>query len=322
VKRCALAAAALAIASHARPALAAAGSVGLTLSDCAGLDERALRELLELELVTLQLEHVDAGLLVRCDHGRANIELSGAQGRYPVQVRVELRDTAKAARERLVALAATELLAQAERARVSDEGAMRQVESRQAAPEDDQRETEQAAPGRRPRPVELFVAGSLALDGTPKTTLWGGSLGTLIGLGQRWSLLFDTRFERGAADLAKATVRWSVLSGFAGPAFHVEAASLHVATGLGLRAGWLAFDASAASPYEPRSLTAPWAGVALPLRLSTALAGRVVPFVGLELGYVLLPVQGNVELGPSSTTVLVEQRGPWFSSSAGLGVAL
>jgi hypothetical protein len=323
VKRGALAAAALlASASHVGAAPAAGSGVGLTLSDCPGLDERALRELLQLELVTLQLEHVDAGLLVRCDQGRANIELSGADGRYPVEVRVELRDTAKAARERLVALAATELLAQAERARVGDEGATRHVESRQAAPEDAQRETGQAALGRRPRSVELFVAGSLALDGTPKTTLWGGSLGTLIGLGQGWSLLFDTRFERGVADVARANVRWSVLSGFAGPTFHVDAARLRVATGLGLRAGWLAFDAAASPQYEVRSLTAPWAGVALPLRLSTALAGRVVPFVGLELGYVLLPVQGDVELWPTSTAVLVEQRGPWFSSSAGLGVAL
>jgi hypothetical protein len=113
-----------------------------------------------------------------------------------------------------------------------------------------------------------------------------------------------------------------VLSGFAGPTFHVDAGSLRLAAGLGVRAGWLALDASATAPDEGLSLTAPWAGAALPLRLSTELGGSVVPFVGLEMGHVFLPVRGNVEAGPSSEAVLLEQRGLWFSGCAGLGVAL
>ena len=311
-----------------RAAAAAPGGVGLTLSDCPGLDEHALREHLQLELVTLQLEHADATLRVRCEAGAATIELERAQsGLYAIQVRVELRDTARAARERLLALAATELLAQAERARPSEgprqaaplprastaptTAAARDVEAR-SAPQ-----------GARHRPVELFVAGSVALDGSPKTALWGGSLGTLIGLGRSWSLLFDTRFERGALQTQVASVRWSVLSGFAGPAARLEIASLQLAAGVGLRAGWLALDATAQAPHDGFSLTAPWAGLAVPVRLSMQLAGGVVPFFGLEAGYVLLPVRGNVSHGNASTDApLVQQRGPWFSGSAGLGVAL
>ena len=307
-----------------KAALAAAPAhVGLSLLDCPGLDEQVLREHVELELVTLRLEHSRATLRVRCEHGAASIELERAGARYPIQVRVELGDTAKAARERLVALAATELLSQAEReqSRASDAAAEARAEplKRAASPP-----TLAADAGSPPdvetwrRPVELFVAGSVALDGAPKTTLWGGSLGTWVGLGRRWSLLFDTRFERGVAQQAKADVRWSVLSGFAGAAARVELVGVDVAAGAGLRAGWLALDATAREPYGGLSFTAPWAGIAVPLRFSRELAGRVVPFVGLEAGYVFLPVRGNTDAGE----VMVEQRGPWFSCSAGLGVSL
>lgn len=304
-------------------AAAPPSQVGLALLDCPGLDEQALREHLELELVTLQLEHSQATLRVRCEQGAASIELERAGVRYPIQVRVELRDTAKAARERLVALAATELLAQAERERARERDAaldarprpIKTVAPPPTLPADTASQPD-AAPWRRQ--VELFVAGSVALDGAPKTTLWGGSLGTLLGLGRRWSLLFDTRFERGVAQHAQADVRWSVLSGFAGAAARVELVGVDVAAGAGLRAGWLALDATAREPHDGLSFTAPWAGVALPLRFSRELAGRVVPFVGLEAGYVFLPVRGNTDAGQ----VMVEQRGPWFSCSAGLGVAL
>jgi hypothetical protein len=310
----------------ARPAVAAVdGNVGLTLRDCAavdGLDEQALREHLQLELVTLKLEHSRATLSVRCEQGAARIELERSPGdRYPIQVRVELRDTAKAARERLVALAATELLSQAERARTNQaavEARSRPAPSMPAPLGHRLGDMRREETSRRRRPVELFVAGSVALHGAPKTTLWGGSLGTLLRFGRRWSLLFDTRFERGIARQSLLDVRWSALSGFAGAVARIELGSLDVALGGGARAGWLALDATAREPYEGKSFTAPWAGVALPLRLSTELPGWVVPFAGLEAGYVLLPVHGSSTAGER----LVEQKGPWLSCSAGLGVAL
>jgi hypothetical protein len=300
--------------------------VELALEGCAELTEPALREHIELELPTLSLEGVEARLVVRCGGGGAEIEVQNADGAYPIRARVELGETAKAARERLVALAATELLAQAERARTARSA----VAPRRAAPPPPPPPREPARDtGPEPeshsrssaRSVELFAAGSAARHGVPKTTLWGGSLGTLIGFGRRWSLLFDTRFERGTAALELADVRWSVLSGFAGAAARVDVGSLRMTAGLGARAGWLALDARARTPHDGLSLTAPWAGVALPLRFSTALAGRVVPFVGGELGFVLLPVRGDLDAS-GALTELMEQRGPWFSASAGLGVVL
>lgn len=308
-----------------QPAYAQAGEshVALELRACATLSESALREHLELELATLGLARVEVRLSLVCEPNAVAIELIRQTGEsYPVQVRVALADTAKAARERLVALAATELIAQAERARDSEP-------SRAAAPQppverersDVQRPTDRpvvvTAPKRRPR-IELFVAGNAALDGAPKATLWGGTLGTSWGVTHTWSVLLDTRFERGEESLRLADVRWTLLSGFAGAGVNTSAGPLRLSAGLGVRAGWLALAASTALPNEGHSLTAPWAGVAVPVRVAFDVGGFVSPFLGVEVGYVLAPVRGMVSDG----SVLVEQRGPWLSGSVGVAVAL
>jgi hypothetical protein len=307
----------------AAPGPAAAAELRLELHDCAGLSPAALREYLELELATLNLRHVAAQLAIRCQGGAVTIALTRASGsRFPVEVRVDLRDTARTARERLIALAATELLAQAERAR-SAESAHRQQPADTAAlavpppvqVRDDGRATSSPA-GRRTN--ELFVAGSLSLEGAPQTALWGGSLGAVLSLRRNWSLLLDTRFERGQTRTDLATVRWSSLSGFAGPSVRTELGLLRPMCGLGVRAGWLALSADARAPHEGRSLTAPWLGLALPLRLGAELAAGVVPFLGAEAGYVLLPVRGKVNDG----SALTEHRGLWLAGTVGVSVRL
>jgi hypothetical protein len=55
------------------------------------------------------------------------------------------------------------------------------------------------------------------------------------------------------------------------------------------------------------------------------LGGFVAPFLGVEAGYVALPVRGQVDDAtgsPDARRVLVEQRGAWLSGSVGLAVAL
>jgi hypothetical protein len=85
-----------------------------------------------------------------------------------------------------------------------------------------------------------------------------------------------------------------------------------------MRAGWLTLSADASSPNSGRSLTAAWAGAALPLRVALATGGAVWPFAGAELGYVVLPVRGRASDG----RLLVEQRGAWLGASLGLSVEL
>jgi hypothetical protein len=307
----------------ASPAPARADELRLELYDCVSLSESALREHLELELATLELTQVAAELAIRCQAEAVTILLTrGSGSRFPVEVRVDLRDTARAARERLIALAATELFAQAERARAAH-AAQREQPVETAAVSSAQparaRESGSATPERAGRrPSELFLAGSLSLDGAPKTALWGGSLGAMLGLGQSWSLLLDTRFERGQSRGQLATVRWSSLSGFAGPSVRLEVGLLRAMFGSGVRAGWLALSAEARTPHEGRSLTAPWVGLALPVRLGAELATGVVPFLGAEAGYVLLPVRGSTSDGAS----LTEHRGLWLAGTVGVALRL
>lgn len=307
----------------ASPAPAAAADLRLELHDCASLSLVALREYLELELATLDLRHVAAQLVIRCQAGVVTIALTRASGsRFPIEVRVDLRDTARPARERLIALAATELLAQAERARAA-EAAQRQqptdtTPAGVAQPVPARDSGSATPPHAGGRTSELFVAGSLSLDGAPRTALWGGSLGAMLGLRRNWSLLLDTRFERGQTRGDLATVRWSSLSGFAGPTVRTELGLLRPMCALGVRAGWLALSADARAPHEGRSLTAPWVGLAMPVRLGVELAAGIVPFMGAEAGYVLLPVKGKVNDGSS----LTEHRGLWLAGTIGVAVQL
>lgn len=293
-------------------ALSARAEVGLALDRCDALSHGALREHLMLELRTLGLEEATSSLRLRCDRALVSIELIQSSGeRYPVKVRVELAEAARGERERLVALAASELIAQAER---NPPAAREKPVVRPPL------EREHAPASARPAPArahELFVAASGGVAGSEQTRVWGGALGARLGL-ERWSLLLDTRFERGEQSLALADVRWSSLSGFVGAAVAARYPYHEISAGLGVRGGWLALAGSAEPPHVGSSMTAPWAGVALPLRAALLTGSRARPFIGLEGGYVLVPVRGRVDDG----SLLLSQRGFWLTASVGLGVSL
>ena len=197
-------------------ARAADGQLELLLRDCDSLSRGALEEHLALELATLGLANVRARLQLRCEQTSVAVELTRASGRrYPVAARVELDGTAKAARERLVALAASELIAQAER----DSSETQPRRARPAAPVTVLPVV--ATPGAAIRSAklprsELFAAANAAFTGEPRAALWGGTLGTRWGVGRTWSVLFDTRdqLERshGLAGDKVAAVRTSLAS--------------------------------------------------------------------------------------------------------------
>lgn len=293
-------------------AVSARAEVGLALDRCDALSEGALREHLTLELRTLGLERATSSLQLRCDGALVTVELTRSSGeRYPVQGLVELGETARGERERLVALAVTELLAQAERTPSAARAPVVRppLERRPPRPP--------VAPPAPRRAVELFAAASGGVAGSEQTSVWGGALGARLGF-ERWALLLDTRFERGDQSLVLANVRWSSLSGFVGATVAARSTFHELSAGLGVRAGWLSLSGRADPPHLGSSMTAPWAGVALPLRAALLTGSRARPFIGLEGGYVLLPVHGLVDDG----TALLSQRGPWLTASVGLGVSL
>lgn len=293
----------------------------LELQGCSALSESALREHLALELSTLGLVGTGMTLRLRCDAAGVLVELGQGSNREPVQGRVELGDTEPGARERLVSLAASELIAQTTRAPPSEahtEPATAATTARRSvAPAKPARDTHrQQRPARRSR-AELSAAASAALQGEPKATLWGAALGARFVLGARVALVVDARFERGQQALSLADVRWTSWSGFAGVALSGQVAALELSAGLGVRAGWLSLAANALAPNDGARLTAPWGGVAVPLRV-TFVGRRLRPFVGTEAGYITLPVRGNVNDG----SVLLEERGVWLSGSLGVAVTL
>ena len=65
-------------------------------------------------------------------------------------------------------------------------------------------------------------------------------------------------------------------------------------------------------------MTAPWAGLSLPMRLGAELGDFATPFLGGELGWVVAPVRGTVNDG----AILIEQRGLWISAQIGIGLRL
>ena len=292
----------LAVASHGR------AEVALKLADCPLLSEAQLREHLSLELATLSLDRAELSLRLRCEGSLVTAEVAQSSGViYPTRARVELQGTAIGERERLVVLAASELIAQVERA--EPEPVAKQPAAEPTTPP-------RAVSQSKPRAHELFVAANTALQGSSSTALWGGAVGARLGFGHRLLLLLDTRFEHGSRSLSLADVSSTSLSGFAGLGLGAELSRLQLSVGAGVRAGWLELDGTAHAPNEGASMTAPWAGLALPLR--AAFGERLRPFIGAEAGWVFLPVRGRSTQGQ----LLLAQRGAWFSGSVGLGVSL
>jgi hypothetical protein len=302
----------------ARPACAQTGKLVMELDGCVALSEPRLRELVELELETLRLSPDDSTLRVRCDADSAMIRLRRASGEwFPIEVRVELTETAEGARSRLVALAATELLAGAVR---SDEReAVPATPTGAAVPTEPApypaRESERASRRRASAPehVALHASAIVAVMGAPSTTLSGGSLGAALVLGRTWSLLLDTGYTRGVTHTSPADVRWSSWTAFAGPLATYRAGPLLLGASLGLRGGWLTLHAIATRPDEGRRLGAPWLGIAVPLRAEAELVGPLRGLLSLEGGHVLSPVRGNDDAGRALTS----HRGVWGMLGAG-----
>ncbi len=287
----------------------------LTLVDCGSLSQAALGEHLSLELATLGLSDTSARLTLRCEPGRIVVLLAGRGDQSPVSAVIELRDTAPSARERLLALAASELVAQAERAHPPEPPRQAAPASARGSRPEEQPRRAPSRDSRRRSTGELSAAVAVVSAGEPRSFLWGGQLGTRVGLGEHAALMLDGRFERGSDGLALADVRRTSLSGLIGASARGQTGPIELSAGLGLRAGWLSLLASPRGPHEGGNLTAPWAGLALPMRAALA-SGGVRPFAAAELGIVTLPVRGTTD----DDAVLVAHRGVWLAVS--LGVAL
>ncbi len=299
------------------PASAQQTSVELDTSACPLLDGDSLEQLIALELETLALTASSARLSISCDSHVATLILRDAGGRvFPVQVRVELGGTRHGARERLVALSVTELMAQAERAGWETAQPSEPSPSAPAAKRELDVESPRSASGasaaKTSRP-ELFAGVSGSLMGKPSTVLLGGGLGAHLPLSEPWGLMMDVRLERGVTATALADVDWTLLSGSLALFLETRSGAWRFGAGAGLRAARLLLSARAEPPDAGQQLSGVWLGAALPLRAAFELSGHVALSAGLESGYVIVPLRGTVDDG----TMLVEARGPWATMTLG-----
>lgn len=287
------------------------GRLALDQHECAALDGVALAELVEIELGTLSLADTAARLRIRCAGDVATVSLVDAEGRtFPVESRVDFSRAGPGARERLVALAATELIAQAERAGRQREGTPAPRERAATRPEP----AATPAPAARDRRVprwEVSAAAMATVTGAPATLLGGVAAGARVFVAPPWSAAFDLRAERGATDAGEARVSWTLLGGSAAALFGPRIAS----AGAGFRVERLSLNATATAPDVGRKVTGTWAGPFLTARTTVELAAHVAFLAFLEAGYTTLPVSGTVDGGDSVVTV----DGPW--GTLGLGLA-
>ena len=295
-------------------ALSASGTAraksAIELDGCDPLDRELLVELFELELRTLKLDQSHFELVVSCEGESATIRvLQAVTGATPARTSVDLSRTAPEARERLVALAASELLAQAER------------ERREEAPAP---QAEPAPPPRpplfvalpRPKPLPALLVGASATRmGDPRTVLWGALLGMQAPLPGPLSLGVDTRYAWGTTETPLASVDWTLLSAAIELAVEGLADPFTITLGPSLRGGWVALEAQAESPARGDRVTGPWLAGAGVLRFAPQLERHVLLFAGLEVGCVLVPVRGTVDDGPT----LVSADGCFVGGSACAG---
>ena len=325
------------VAAAAPPPAAGPSGVALVQKDCPELDEHALRELVELELRTLSVTDSHVRVEIACSNDVAVVSLTDADGSsYPIASRVDFSKAGAGARERLIAIAATELVAQAERAARSN-AAEKEKEERKEREQERERQRIRAAsvaaagPGHaEPSPkdaapgakghdeesrIELSLLAVGTVTGTPTTFLGGGALGLRVGIVGPWAAVFDVRFDGGATDTVPARVVWTMLGGSAAFLFEQHLGVAHLGVGAGVRAAHLTLDASAPAPDSGRALSGAWLGPILPVRARFLLLPPVALVVMLEGGYVTLPVRGVVEGGEP----IVLADGPWIS--LGVGVA-
>jgi hypothetical protein len=293
--------------------------VTLDSSGCSELNAEALRELVRLELDTLGLSSESATLFVVCQAQQAEVSLRDPQrGKVTSSATVDLASTERGARERLIALSATELIAQAERSRG-------EATSKAPTPKTPAPKVQETVPirsqagagtsqrGRNANGVELSATATVTRMGHPGTILGGGTLGFGMTVLRDSALWLDLRLERGTTHTTLANVAWTMPSSSAALAIERRWDSWRLGLGAGLRVARLSFRADAPAPDSGRRLTRVWAGAMLPAQLGFALSPRVGLLASFEAGYVLSKIRGTVDDG----STLVEASGIW--GSLGLG---
>jgi hypothetical protein len=315
-RRAAPAAALLLVAVVAEARAAEAGPpLALTLAGCERYDEAKLRELVSIEMGTIAARGAapagaSADVRVACAGDRATIALAPAEGVRATQSELDLSAAAPATRERLLALAITEVVAQG--------WAPPPAPPPPVAPPPPATLVAQPAPAPSPPVFGVFAGTSARLMASPATWLAGLDVGVVRAVTSWAGVVLDARAEAGEGDTALARVGWRQLTVTGAVALGVTRArwAAHLAPGWTLGYAWLTGRPDAPSSAGA-GLGGTWSGPSLTLRARHDLGQRA--FVGLEVasGYVTRRLVGLVD----GAQPIFEIRGAWALAGLAAGIS-
>jgi hypothetical protein len=173
--------------------------------------------------------------------------------------------------------------------------------------------TTRAPPRRAPR----LVVGPVVQASTAGPMSWGGAATLGARLGDRLGWLVDVALQHGEQTFALGRVSADSASALGALTGVLARGGLTLQAGLGARAGRAWLSGMPASPAFGGALRGMWWGPAAVAGASVTLARRLVVEVGLETGYVALPVVAEVQ--GSTDTVAID--GLWIRGGLGVGIA-
>jgi hypothetical protein len=310
-RRAALAAALLLSSSAAARAVEQTPPLALALTGCERYDEARLRELVSIEMGTIAARGAapagaTADVRVACAGDGATIALAPGAGVRATQSQLDLSAAEPATRERLLALAITEVVAQGWAA----PPAPAPVAPPPAAV------VAQPAPAVEPASFGVFAGTSARLMASPATWLAGVDVGVARAVSRWAAVVLDARGEAGEGDTAIARVGWRQLTVTGALALGVTRSrwAAHLAPGWSV--GWAWLTGRPEAPAAGAGVSGAWSGPSLTLRARRDVGQRA--FVALELasGYVTRRLVGLV----NDERPIFEVRGAW--ALAGLAVGL
>jgi hypothetical protein len=306
--------------------------VALDVAACADVDTPEIRRLVPIELGA---QLVDGGVADARETTRAQV---GCVPNQPLQVHLEVRDPTtgksldrvitldrvpKADQARLVAIAVVELVAASwGELRHDSESVPHAVgATASAATRDLALSSAQSREREAPQPKwRLFVIGSVRhFAGLPRlvpggglsaqrTTRWGFALGA------------DVLVEGSAQPMTLGEIDALLVSAGALALVRAGVGPVTFESGAGVRGGYASLTGRNTStptmPVRTGSVSGPWWGPDVVLRLLLSPTRRFVVAVGGELGWATAGVLGRVEGAPD-----VGVRGVWWSANAGAGFA-
>jgi hypothetical protein len=266
----------------------AVAQAAVHVEGCAEVEPDELARLFAIELKTLGGDPALRDVHVTCEGGRVSVRAEREGDVAPLEAELELASTGGGSRTRLLALQLSELLATSQRPPPPPAPPPVVVP---VVLEEHSRE--------RP-PARLHAGLSLAAGarwlGEPRAWLPGLTLAHAAPLMRSLTVRSDLSFELGqvATQLADVSVRQLTLGG----AIMLTLRSTHVdvLVGPGLRCAWSWLRArDVAAQHRGKSLSAPWLGPMLAGQLLFHGRSPWQALLGVESGYVLVPIEGRLD---------------------------